>query len=97
MITLPVPGRPLDALVKERGASACAAEIAAVEAVWRKMLEAGCDWPDHKPEHFFVTPELTVGMIDLERMAVLARPLPEVEIAARLAHFRSMAVNGTRK
>ncbi len=69
----------------------------AVEAVWRRMLEAGCDWPDHKPEHFFVTPELSVGMIDLERMAVLAQPLPEAEIAARLAHFRGMAVNGTRK
>ena len=97
MITLPVPGRPLDTLVKERGAAACAAEIAAVEAVWRRMMEAGCDWPDHKPEHFFVTPELSVGMIDLERMEVLAQPLSEAEIAARLAHFRSMAVNGTRK
>ena len=97
MVTLPVPGRPLDVLVRERGADACAAEIAAVEAVWRRMLEAGCDWPDHKPEHFFVTPGLQVGMIDLERFQALPRPMPEAEIAARLAHFRSMAVNGTRK
>lgn len=94
MICLPVPGVPLDRyLHRHRGdPQKCQAAIDCVAAEFDRMLGCGFDWPDHKPEHFFVSEgdPMLVSIIDLERMSLSSQILPSQLIARRLADFRRL-------
>ena len=54
------------------------------------LQEKGFDWPDHKPEHFFVMNDGSIGLIDLERLRFIGQPLCEAKCATQLEKFRSL-------
>ncbi len=94
MISLCVPGTALDAI-----RDAQFREVAAVEArkVLKRLQELGCDWGrDCKPEHFFVTAELKVTIIDVERMKFRGKPLDESTCRKQLARFDALLDDSTQ-
>ena len=54
------------------------------------LQQAGCNWrKDCKPEHFFVTEDKQVYLIDVERMRFGGRPLDEAECLKQKERFMS--------
>ena len=91
LIMLPLDGIDLDKYLKaetdeEKGKSF----IAKAEETLAALQKKGFDWPDHKPEHFFVMNDGTIGLIDLERLRYIGKPLSEAKCAAQLARFRRL-------
>ena len=79
MVTLPVLGRSLEAFLKsdppaDLGRQAIANALAALH----RLQDEGLDWKiDCKPEHFFVADDLTISLVDVERLTDRKNPLPE--------------------
>jgi len=61
--------------------------VAAAENLLRRMFACGFDWPDYKPEHFIVTPDGRIALIDLERMRFVGASLSDEDVATRIAFF----------
>ena len=92
MITLPVPGRPMEdiwkdsTIVEERKKEALNLALETLAA----LQQAGCNWrKDCKPEHFFVTDDNEIYLIDVERMRFGRRPLDEAECRKQKERFMS--------
>ena len=93
LITLPVPGRSVDSLWREGALSeARRNEVAGLALETLKQLqEKGCDWgKDCKPEHFFVSDNRQVHLIDVERMRFRGRPLPPEKCAWQVERFNQL-------
>ncbi len=92
MVTLPVPGRSVEDIWRD----ASIAEERKKEVVnlaleiLAALQQAGCNWKkDCKPEHFFVTDDNQVYLIDVERMRFGRRPLDEAECKLQVERFQS--------
>ena len=92
MITLPVPGRPMEdiwhdkTVPTERKNEALKLALETLAA----LQQAGCNWrKDCKPEHFFVTEDNQVYLIDVERMRFGRRPLDETKCSEQKKRFMS--------
>lgn len=95
MLSLCVPGIALDTI-----ADAQFRDEAATEArkVLKHLQELGCDWGrDCKPEHFFVTKELKVTIIDVERMKFRRKALDETTCRQQLTRFDALLNNAPRQ
>jgi predicted Ser/Thr protein kinase len=58
------------------------------------LQQAGCNWrKDCKPEHFFVTEDNQVYLIDVERMRFGRRPLDEEDCKQQKERFMSFLIN----
>ena len=91
MISLCVPGTAVDAITDAQF-RAVAAEQA--RKTLKRLQELGCNWGrDCKPEHFFVTPELKVTLIDVERMKFGHKPLAEALCRKQFERFESLLKN----
>ncbi len=93
MVTLPVPGRPIDAiwgdksLPEERRTAARDAGLAVLE----RLQKQGCDWgKDCKPEHIFLTEDNLPSLIDVERMHFRRAPLAPDACERQRARFLSL-------
>ena len=88
---LPLDGIDLDKYLKaETDEEKRKSFIAKAEETLAALQKKGFDWPDHKPEHFFVMNDGTIGLIDLERLRFIGKPLNEAKCAAQLARFRNL-------
>ncbi len=91
LIMLPLAGVDLDKYLKnETDEAKRKSFIEKAEKTLATLQEKGFDWPDHKPEHFFVMNDGTIGLIDLERLRYIGHPLSEAKCTAQLARFRSL-------
>ncbi len=91
LIMLPLDGVDLDKYLKSETDITKGQEfILKAERTLLELQKHGFDWPDHKPEHFFVMNDGSIGLIDLERMRFIGGPLCEAKCAAQLARFRSL-------
>ena len=91
LIMLPLDGIDLDKYLKaETDEEKRKSFIVKAEETLAALQEKGFDWPDHKPEHFFVMSDGSIGLIDLERLRYVGHPLAEAKCAAQLARFRSL-------
>ena len=91
LIMLPLDGIDLDKYLKaETDEEKRKSFIVKAEEALAALQEKGFDWPDHKPEHFFVMNDGSIGLIDLERLRYVGHPLAEAKCAAQLARFRSL-------
>ena len=91
LIMLPLDGVDLDKYLKgEADEAKRKSFIEKAEQTLAALQEKGFDWPDHKPEHFFVMNDGTIGLIDLERLRYIGKPLSEAKCAAQLARFRRL-------
>jgi len=96
LIMLPLDGVGLDKYLKsETDNEKCKSFIDRAEQTLAALQEKGFDWPDHKPEHFFVMNDGSIGLIDLERLRYVGHPLSEAKRAAQLARFRSLLPHPT--
>ncbi|MBR6058257.1 MAG: hypothetical protein IKP58_08835 [Victivallales bacterium] len=93
MVTLPVPGRPMEdiwhdkSVSEERKNEALKIALETLEA----LQQAGCNWrKDCKPEHFFVTDDNQVYLIDVERMRFGWRSIDEEECRFQKERFMSL-------
>ena len=96
MITLPVPGRPMEDIWHDQTVSTErkneALKIALDTLV--ALQQAGCNWrKDCKPEHFFVTEDNQVYLIDVERMRFGRRPLAEEDCRQQKERFMSFLID----
>ena len=88
---LPLDGIDLDKYLKaETDEEKCKSFIAKADETLAALQKKGIDWPDHKPEHFFVMNDGSIGLIDLERLRYVGHPLNTTKCAAQLARFRSL-------
>ena len=91
LIMLPLDGIDLDKYLKaETDEEKRKSFIVKAEETLTALQKNGFDWPDHKPEHFFVMNDGTIGLIDLERLRFIGKPLNEAKCAAQLARFRNL-------
>ena len=96
MVTLPVPGKSLEDFLKEnppaeQGRLAIANALAAL----RRLQDEGLDWKiDCKPEHFFVADDLSVSLVDVERLTDRNAPLPESVRQMQERRFQSLLPAG---
>ena len=91
LIMLPLDGIDLDKYLKaETDEEKRKSFIVKAEETLAALQKKGFDWPDHKPEHFFVMNDGSIGLIDLERLWYVGHPLPDAKCAAQLARFRSL-------
>ena len=91
LIMLPLDGIDLDKYLKaETDEEKRKSFIVKAEETLTALQKKGFDWPDHKPEHFFVMNDGTIGLIDLERLRFIGKPLNEAKCAAQLARFRNL-------
>ena len=91
LIMLPLNGVDLDKYLKaEADEAKCKSFIEKAEQTLAMLQEKGFDWPDHKPEHFFVMNDGSIGLIDLERLQYVGHPLSGAKCAAQLARFRKL-------
>ncbi len=92
MIMLPVQGKSMDKIwIEEKDEAkrqkARELALAALELLWDK----GCDWgKDCKPEHFFISDEGQVSLIDVERMKFRDKPLTQNTRDEQLVRFNSL-------
>ena len=93
MITLPVPGRPIDAIWRDaslpddRRRSARDAGL----HVLKQLQDLGCDWgKDCKPEHIFLTDDNQASLIDVERMHFRRSPLARRDRERQTERFLSL-------
>ena len=88
---LPLDGVDLDKYLKgEADEAKRKSFIEKAEQTLAALQEKGFDWPDHKPEHFFVMNDGSIGLIDLERLRYIGKPLSETKSASQLARFRRL-------
>ncbi|MBR5839613.1 MAG: hypothetical protein IKZ84_13800, partial [Victivallales bacterium] len=60
------------------------------------LQQAGCNWrKDCKPEHFFVTDDNEIYLIDVERMRFGRRPLDETHQRAQKERFMSFFIHNS--
>jgi predicted Ser/Thr protein kinase len=91
LIMLPLDGVDLDKYLKtETDGAKRKSFIEKAEQTLSALQEKGFDWPDHKPEHFFVMNNGSIGLIDLERLQYVGHPLSEAKCASQLARFRKL-------
>ena len=91
MVMLDMQGTPLDAYIKAGHAPEdCRLMVSRAEETLRRLQEKGFDWPDHKPEHFLVLHDGSIGLVDLERLVQRGSPLGKAKSEAQLARFRSL-------
>ena len=91
LIMLPLDGIDLDKYLKaETDEEKRKSFIVKAEETLTALQKNGFDWPDHKPEHFFVMNDGTIGLIDLERLRFIGKTLNEAKCAAQLARFRNL-------
>ena len=91
LVMLPLDGVDLDAyLKKETDELKCKSFIDKAEQTLSALQAKGFDWPDHKPEHFFVMNDGSIGLIDLERLRYVGHPLSSGKCVAQLSRFRSL-------
>lgn len=88
-----IPGVNLDSFVRSASRDEALKAIAAAEQTLRELQQAGFLWPDHKPEHFIIRPDGTVAVIDLERLVVIHKPVPDKLAQVQLRRFRSLLPN----
>ena len=98
MITLPVPGRPMEdiwhdkTVPTERKNEALNLALETLAA----LQQAGCNWrKDCKPEHFFVADNNEIYLIDVERMRFGRRPLDEAECRKQKERFMSFLIHNS--
>ena len=80
MVTLPVPGRSVEDIWYDQSITSERKQMVVSVALEKltALQDAGCNWgKDCKPEHFFVTDDNQVYLIDVERMRFGRRPLAE--------------------
>ena len=98
MITLPVPGRPMEDIWHDKTVSTERKNEAlnlALETL-AALQQAGCNWrKDCKPEHFFVTDNNEIYLIDVERMRFGRRPLDEAECLKQKDRFMSFLIHNS--
>ena len=88
---LPLDGIDLDKYLKaETDDVKRKSFIEKAEQTLAALQKKGFDWPDHKPEHFFVMNDGSIGLIDLERLRYVGHPLSEAKCAAQLDRFRKL-------
>lgn len=91
LVMLPLDGVDLDKYLKaETDETKRKSFIEKAEQTLAALQAKGFDWPDHKPEHFFVMNDGSIGLIDLERLRYVDHPLSEEKCAAQLARFRKL-------
>ena len=93
LITLSVPGRAVDQLWSDLSlAESRRTEVIELALNTLKSLQdKGCDWgKDCKPEHFFITDDNQIHLIDVERMHFRRHPLSDETRAWQLTHFQSL-------
>ena len=98
MVTLPVPGRSVEdiwkdpTIAEERKKEAMNLALKTLAA----LQQAGCNWrKDCKPEHFFVTDDNEIYLIDVERMRFGRRPLDEAECKFQVERFQSFLIHNS--
>ena len=98
MVTLPVPGRSVEdiwkdpTIAEERKKEAMNLALKTLAA----LQQAGCNWrKDCKPEHFFVTDDNEIYLIDVERMRFGRRPLDEAECQFQVERFQSFLIRNS--
>ena len=92
MVTLPVPGRSVEDIWYDKSVSKERKQMVLSVAleVLAALQNAGCNWrKDCKPEHFFVTEDNQVYLIDVERMRFGRRPLDETKCSEQKKRFMS--------
>ena len=98
MVTLPVPGRPMEDIWKDATVSEERKNEAlnlALETL-AALQQASCNWrKDCKPEHFFVTDDNEIYLIDVERMRFGRRPLDETDQRAQKERFMSFLIHNS--
>ncbi|NLG14733.1 MAG: hypothetical protein GX561_11120 [Lentisphaerae bacterium] len=92
MAMLPMEGVPVDRFVVETdNREKARAVIKQAEELLMRLQVCRLDWNvDCKPEHFFVLPDGTIGLIDLERLAKRSKPLDKDYCEMQLQRFRSL-------
>ncbi|MGI5922661.1 MAG: lipopolysaccharide kinase InaA family protein [Lentisphaeria bacterium] len=92
MIMLPVAGVPIDHFAANPENHDQAQEaIAQAERTLARLQDCRLDWKtDCKPEHFFVRPDGSIALIDLERLRLRKKPLPKDYRNMQLRRFRSL-------
>ena len=99
IVTIPVEGMPLDKFCKSCPDSARRQQaIENAEAVLKRLQDCGLDWTkDCKPEHFFVKEDdLSISLIDLERLRDRGRPLSEERRQMQFKRFHSLLPKGNQ-
>ena len=99
LVEAAVPGVPVDRLVADPSVAEETKRDALAKA--RKCLtalqDAGFDWNiDCKPEHFFVADDLSVSLVDVERLADRRAPLSESTRRMQEQRFHSLLPDGWR-
>jgi hypothetical protein len=97
IVTLPVEGTPLDKFcAKCADAEKRRQAIQNAEAVLKRLQDEGLDWTkDCKPEHFFVSErDLSISLIDLERLKDRGHPLDAERRKMQLERFHSLLPRG---
>ena len=98
LITLPVPGVPLDKIWQDESISIerrreC---VKLASDTLKKLQSMGCDWgKDCKPEHFFISQDNQVHLIDVERMHF--RLVSPEECAKQFERFNSLLDKALKK
>lgn len=92
MIMLPVDGIPVDRFAADpNNKDQAHAAIAKAEQTLSRLQDCRLDWKtDCKPEHFFVRPDGSIALIDLERLRLRKKPLTQAYRAMQLRRFRSL-------
>lgn len=92
MIMLPVDGVPLDQFAADpKNHDKARDAIAKAEQTLARLQDCRLDWKtDCKPEHFFIRPDGSIALIDLERLRLRNRPLTKDYRAMQLRRFRSL-------
>jgi hypothetical protein len=92
MVMLPVPGLSVDRFAAQaKSPEEARNAIAKAEATLARLQDCRLDWKtDCKPEHFFVQPDGSIALIDLERLRLRPKPLEQDYRAMQLRRFRSL-------
>jgi hypothetical protein len=92
MIMLPVDGIPVDRFAADpKNKDQAHAAIAKAEHTLARLQDCRLDWKtDCKPEHFFIRPDGSIALIDLERLRQRKRPLTQDYRDRQLRRFRSL-------
>ena len=93
LITLPAPGRSVSQIwadptvPEERRREARALALQTLT----QLQKRGCDWgKDCKPEHFFLSEDNHITLIDVERMHFYSSPLSETRCTGQFQRFNSL-------
>lgn len=92
LVMLPVGGIAIDRFAADpKNHDQAHDAIAKAEQTLVRLQDCGLDWKtDCKPEHFFVRPDGSIALIDLERLRQRSKPLTTEYRAKQLRRFRSL-------